>query len=161
MPPSSRFRITGLSPKPFEGLFGLPDAALAERHVVRYRVDAKPGYPDRIELRDAEVGESVLLVNHAHLPDPGPYRSSHAVFVIEGASRTFDAVDVVPDVLRSRVLSVRAFAADGLMIDADLVDGRAVEALIARLFDDPAVAWLHVHYAKRGCYACRVDRADA
>ena len=151
------FRMTGLSARPFAHLFGLSDEALAAHHVVRYRVDAKPGYPDRVELRDAEVGESVLLINHAHLPDDGPYRSSHAIFVVEGASRTFDALDVVPEPLRIRTLSVRAFGRDGLMVDADLVDGRAVEDLIARFFRDPAVVFLHVHYAKRGCFACRVD----
>ena len=160
-PSATAFRTTGLSAQPFQHLFGLSDEALAARHVVRYRVDAKPGFPDRVELRDAEIGETVLLVNHAHLPDDGPYRSSHAIFVIEGATRTFDAIDVVPEVLRTRTLSVRAFGDDGLMIDADLVDGRAIEDLIARLFRDPEVVYLHVHYAKRGCFACRIDRADA
>jgi hypothetical protein len=156
----SDFRITGLSARPFRHLFGLPDAELAKHHVVRHRVDAKPGFPDRIELRDAEVGESVLLVNYAHLPDDGPYRSSHAIFVVEGAERTFDAVGVVPEVLRSRMLSLRAFGDDGLMVDADLVDGREVEGLIARFLANPAVTYLHAHYAKRGCFACRIDRAD-
>ena len=119
MPASTTaFRITGLSARPFEHLFGLSDEALAMERVVRYRVDAKPGFPDRIGLRDAEVGESVLLVNHAHLPDAGPYRSSHAIFVVEGASQTFDAIGVVPEVLRPRMLSVRAFGGDGLMVDA-------------------------------------------
>lgn len=162
MPASTTaFRITGLSARPFEHLFGLSDEALAMERVVRYRVDAKPGFPDRIGLRDAEVGESVLLVNHAHLPDAGPYRSSHAIFVVEGASQTFDAIGVVPEVLRPRMLSVRAFGGDGLMVDADLIDGRAVEGLIERFFGHPAVVFLHVHYAKRGCFACRVDRTSA
>lgn len=155
------FRVTGLSADRFRPLFGLADEALAERRVVRYRVDASPGFPDRVELREAEVGESVLLVNHAHLPDDGPYRSSHAIFVIEGASRTFDAVDVVPEVLRTRTLSLRAFDRGGMMVDADLVDGRAVEALFERILGDPRVAYLHAHYAKRGCFACRIERADA
>jgi hypothetical protein len=44
------------------------------------------------------------------------------------------------------------------MVDADLVDGREIEGLIGRLFGDPRVAYLHAHYAKRGCYAARIDR---
>ncbi len=152
------FRITGLSAAPFRALFGLSDAALAARHARRMVVDAKPGYPDRIALRDADVGETVLLVNHPHLPDDGPYRSSHAVFVVEGEARTYDATGEVPAVLRSRVLSLRGFDAQRMMVEADLVDGRDVEALIARFFANPDVAFIHVHYAKRGCYACRVDR---
>lgn len=158
---TTAFRIAGLPAASFHHLFRLSDADLAAHHAVRYTVDAKPGYPDRVELRDAEVGESVLLVNYAHLPEAGPYRSSHAIFVIEGASQTFDAVGVVPEVLRPRMLSVRAFADDGLMIDADLIDGRELEGLIERFLSNPEVTYLHVHYARRGCFACRIDRADA
>ena len=61
--------------------------------------------------------------------------------------------------MRERIISLRAFDKDDLMIDADIADGREVKALIARLFADARVAYLHAHYAKRGCYAARVDRA--
>jgi hypothetical protein len=44
------------------------------------------------------------------------------------------------------------------MIDADLVDGREVEVLIDRLLSSPEVAYIQVHYAKRGCYAARIER---
>ncbi len=157
---SIAFRVTGLPATFFQSLFGLSDAELADHHARRVVVDHKPGYPDRIELRDAEVGESVILVNHTHLSGPGPYRASHAVFVIEGATQAFDAVGRIPVVLRSRMLSLRAFDRDETMIEADLVDGRALESLVERYLADPAVAFLHVHYAKRGCYACRIGRAE-
>ena len=160
MSTSASFRITGLSATPFRHLFALSDEALERQHARRIVADAKPGYPDRIGLRDVEVGESVILVNYNHLPDDGPYRSSHAVFVAETDQDPFDAVDRIPQVLRSRMLSLRAFDAAGMMLDADLVDGGDVETLIARLFTDPAVGFIHVHYAMRGCYACRIDRAD-
>lgn len=157
---STHFRITGLPAEPFQHLFALSDEELATHHARRYVADAKPGFPDRIELRDAEVGESVILVNHRHLPDDGPYQSAHAVFVLERPTKTFDATDEVPDVLRSRTLSLRAFDADGMIVDADLVDGRDVESLIARLFAQPDVVFIHAHYARRGCFACRIDRAS-
>ena len=116
-------------------------------HAKRYVVDGKPGFPDRIELRDAEVGERVILVNHEHLPDAGPFRSRHAIYVIEGATRHYDAVERIPDVLRHRMLSLRAFDAAGMMVDATLVAGNDIESSIGRFFDDPAVAFLHCHYA--------------
>lgn len=158
---SAPFRVTGLPAASFESLFHLSDEALAARDARRVVVDHKPGYPDRIALRDAEVGETAILVNHAHLTKPGPYRASHAIFVIEGETRTFDRIDAIPDVLRSRTLSLRAFDDDESMVDAALVDGRDAETAIRRLFAAPAVAFIHVHYATRGCYACRVDRVDA
>jgi hypothetical protein len=153
------FRIRGLDPEPFQDLFGLPADDLRARGVVRYLVDGKPGFPDRIELRDAEPGESVLLLNYTHQPADNPYRSSHAIFVREGATSVYDRVGEVPQVIRIRPISLRAFDCDDLMVDADVVDGREIEGVISRFFADPRVAYLHAHYAKRGCYAARIDRA--
>jgi hypothetical protein len=45
-----------------------------------------------------------------------------------------------------------------MMTDAEVVEGTALEPLIESMFADPAVAFLHVHNAKRGCFAARVDR---
>jgi hypothetical protein len=65
----------------------------------------------------------------------------------------------VPALFRSRILSVRAFTEAGLMIGADVMEGAALESLIDTLFADPRAAYLHIHNAKPGCYAARVDRA--
>jgi hypothetical protein len=153
-----KFRISGLSAEPFRHLFGLPQQELARHGAVRYLVDAKPGYPDRIELRDVEPGQSVILVNYTHQPADSPYRSSHAIFVREGAEEPFDRVDEVPGSMRIRLLSLRAFDAKGMMLDADVIEGREIETVVARMFADPDVAYIHVHNAKRGCYAARIDR---
>jgi hypothetical protein len=153
------FRITGLDPAPFRHLYGLSDEELAGRGAKRCVADQKPGFPDRVELRDAEPGESVLLINHTHQPADTPYRASHAIFVREGAERAYSAVDVVPEPLRGRPISLRAFDGDHMMVDADLVDGRELESLIERLLADPKVSYLHAHYARRGCFAARIERA--
>lgn len=153
------FRISGLSPLPFQHLYGLPEAELKQLGVIRYLVDAKPGYPDRITLEDAEPGQTVLLLNHVCQSADTPYRASHAIFIREGATQQYDAVDQVPDSLRIRLLSLRAYDGAGMMRDAEVVEGAAIETVIARLFADPAVSYLHVHNARRGCYAGRIDRA--
>lgn len=153
------YRIRGLDPAPFRHLFGLSEAALVAQGVRRCVADAMPGYPDRVELRDAEPGETLLLLNHVHQPADTPYRASHAIFVREGAERAADLVDAIPESMLVRPISLRAFDAAGDMVDADLVDGRGLEPLIARLLDNPAVDYLHAHYAKRGCYAARIERA--
>lgn len=153
------FRILGLAPTPFLPLFGLSDAALAAHGARRCMVDTPIGYPDRIELRDAAPGESVLLLSHVHQPAATPYRAAHAIFVREGAQVAYDATDQIPDALRRRTLSLRAFDAQHEMVDADLVEGGQCEGLIARLFDDSRVAYLQAHFARRGCYAARIERA--
>jgi hypothetical protein len=153
------FRITGLSARPFAHLFGLHDAELARHGAIRVATAAGDAHPDRVELRDTRPGETVLLVNHEHLPVDTPYRSRHAIFVREHAGPAFDAVDTVPDMLRRRLLSLRGFAAAGLMVDADVVDGSAAECLIERLLARPDVDFIHAHFARRGCYAALIRRA--
>ena len=153
------FRVRGLDPAPFRHLFGLPDEELLGLSVKRAVADRKPGFPDRVELRDAEPGESLLLLNYLHQPAGTPYRASHAIFVREGAERPYDGLDETPECLRLRMLSLRAFDASGFMVDADLADGRDLGAAVERLFGNSEAAYIHAHYAKRGCYAARIDRA--
>jgi hypothetical protein len=151
------FRVTGLSPEPFRPLFGLSDDALAAHGARRYVCDG-PGFPDRIEISDAAPGETLLLVNYLHQPADTPYRASHAIFVREREVAPTDMVDDLPPAMRARPLSLRAFDSDGLMVDGDLVDGRDAETLIERFLADPSVAYIHAHYAKRGCYAGLIER---
>ncbi len=153
------FRVSGLDPAPFRHLYGLSDDALAAHGAKRYVAHSKPGFPDRIEVRDAEPGETLLLLNYEHQPADTPYRASHAIFVREGAEQAYSEVDSLPEPLKVRPISLRAFNEAGEMVDADLVDGRDLEPLIARFFRKSEVAYLHAHYAKRGCYAARIDRA--
>ena len=153
------FRITGLSPDAFRPFFGLPEPELRELGIERRTVDVFPGFPDRIELTDVPLGETVLLLNHVHQPADTPYRASHAIFVREGATRAAEVVNALPEPLRTRPLSLRAFDAMHMMVDAELVDGTAAIPLIRRLLAQPGVAYLHAHYARRGCYAARIDAA--
>ncbi len=152
------FRIKGLDPGPFAPFFAMDDDELATRRAVRRVADQRPGFPCRVTLRDAEPGEPVILLNYEHLPVDSPYRASHAIYV-SGAKEAYDAVNEIPQAFRERLLAIRAFDAAGLMIDADIVEGRDAAPLIERLLSLPAAAYLHAHYAKRGCYAGRVERA--
>lgn len=151
------FTVTGLSPQPFVPLFGLSEEELAERRARRVVVDG-PGFPERIEMRDAEPGETLLLVNFEHQAADTPYRSAHAVYVREGATETWTG-NHLPEVMRKRLLSLRGFTADGTMVDADVAEGRDAEPVIERLFANDGVDYIHAHYAKPGCYAARIDRA--
>jgi hypothetical protein len=152
------FRIQGLPAEPFTPLFSMSDADLAAHGAVRRIADAKPGFPCRVSLTDAEPGEEVILAHFEHHPVNSPFRASHAIYVRRG-ERRFDAVDQIPIQLRTRLLSIRAFDRAGMLVGADVVDGAALEAAIARLFSDERAAYLHVHFAKPGCFAARVDRA--
>lgn len=154
------FRITGLDPAPFAELWDLDEAALAARLARRVTVTARPGFPDRVGLEDLAVGEPALLVNFEHQPGHSPYESRYAVYVGRGRTAPALYVDAVPPALAVRTLSVRAFSAGDDVVDAVLVEGHDLPSRIEALFADPRVAYLHVHYAKFGCYAARVERVD-
>ena len=153
------YLISGLPVQAFEPLFGLDDEELRTHGVVRMPVDSYRGFPCRISLEDARIGESVLLVPWRHLHVDTPYRADGPIFVREAAREQARIRNAIPEQQRSRLLSVRAYDAEGWMLDADVAEGTMLEALIARFFDNGAIAYLHVHNARRGCYACRVDRA--
>ncbi len=152
------FRIRGLPAESFAPLFALSDAELAERGAVRRIADARePGYPCRISLTDSKPGDELILVNYEHHAVASPYRMRFAIYVRRG-EETFDAVDVIPEQLRKRMLAVRAFDAEAMMVGFELVDGDKLESAIERLFADPRASYLHIHFAAPGCYAARVER---
>jgi Protein of unknown function (DUF1203) len=150
------FRIQGLPAEKFAHLFTLSDDELARAGAVRRIADGPR--PCRISLTDAKAGDELILVNYEHHAVASPYRMRFAIYV-RRAEETFDAVDTVPEQLRRRMLAVRAFDRDAMMVGWELADGKDLEGAIERLFADPRAAYLHVHFAAPGCYAAHIERA--
>ena len=155
----THFTVRGLSPEPFQALFDLSDQELAKQRAKRVIADSKPGFPCRVSLQDAEAGDEVILTNFTHLPSESPYHGSYAIYVRKAATTAASYTDSLPEALRARLLAVRAFDAKDMLVEADVVEGDRAEELIARFLEHPDVEFLHVHFAKPGCYACRIDRA--
>ncbi|TXH77741.1 MAG: DUF1203 domain-containing protein [Lysobacteraceae bacterium] len=152
------FQIHALSAESFAPLFALPDDALRARGVRRIVADGRPVYPCRVSLQDATDGEALLLLPYEHHGVDTPYRASGPVYVREQAIEAKPDIDEVPTLLRTRLLSLRAYDARGMMVWAEVLPGAELESGIAALFDIERAAYLHLHYAKPGCYACRVER---
>jgi hypothetical protein len=152
------FQISALRRDAFEELFSLDDAALTARGARRYLADRKPGFPCRVSLQDAEPGETVMLVNYCHQPANSPYRAVGPIFVRAAAETASLPPDTVPPLLRTRLLSVRGYDAHDLLTAADVVEGTQLESMLVRTFADERIGYIHIHFAKPGCYACRVDR---
>lgn len=154
------YLVRGLSSEPYRHLYGKSDAELEKHSVKRYVADENPGYPDRIEMRDVEIGQSVLLVNHVSVDKQSPYRASHAIFVREGAERPYQSKNEIPDVMYNRLLSLRAFDDNGMMIDAELAKGDGIHNVVERFLANNQVSHIDAHNALRGCYSGRVVRAE-
>jgi hypothetical protein len=153
------FRIVGLLAEPFAALFELDDAALAALGARRVTASEHPGYPCRVSLEDAVVGEECLLLPFEHQPVDSPYRASGPIYVRRGAVTRELAVGEVTAYVDRRLISLRGYDAAGMMIDADVVPGEGIAARIEHSFGNPAVRYLHLHNAKPGCFSCRVERA--
>lgn len=155
------YRIEALPLTPFRALFTLDDDALIAIGARRMIADAPHSAPCRVSLIDAEPGEALILVHHVHLPDEtSPYRQGGPVFVREAARQAAPLVDAVPEQLSRRLLSARAFDADAIMLDADLVEGTDLDARLHHWFADPAVDQVQIHTARRGCYLARAVRQE-
>lgn len=152
------FRIAGLDPDLFASLHTLTNTELAARRIERVQVREKPGAPCRVSLDDADVGEDVLLLSFEHQPVRTAYQQQGPIFVRARQAR-FDAANVMPPAMMRRTLSLRAFDTHGAMCEADLVEGRDAAGLIEQMFANRQVDYIHAHYAKRGCFAARIDRA--
>ena len=151
------YRIKGLEPAAFAPLFELSNAELEAKGMTRMTVD-NPNFPCRISLRDCELGDEVILLNHVSHDRASPYRASHAIFVSKSASQAADYVDAVPPALDRRILSLRAFDTNGMMVDAALAQPGEAEPAIVELLANPAVTHIDAHNAIRGCFAARIER---
>jgi hypothetical protein len=129
-----------------------------------YVADAKPSYPCRQCLRDAEIGEELILVSYDPFEASGttsPYRSASPIFLHREMCTPYSPEPKLPEQLTCRTLSVRAFDADEKMVDAAIIQGDTLAETLDGLLANGEVHHIHVHNASRGCFAARVDRAMA
>jgi hypothetical protein len=152
------FRYIGLPRAQFEPMFAMSAAELGARGARRMIADEKPGFPCRVSLADAEPGEQLLLLSFAHQDAESPYKASGPIFVRENAREPYDSDRIPPVFEAGRLLSARAYDATGTMIDADVTQSNDLEALLSKLFASDETDYVHVHYARRGCFAARVER---
>jgi len=153
------FQIIPLSLEQFLPLFQLGDRELTKHRACRMMADTNPGFPCRVSLEDAKIGEAVILLTYTHQPTESPYHAAGPIFVRENAVEAKLQPREVPDVVRRRTISVRAYDPAGMMKNARVVEGREIETCIDEFFADKSIEYLHLHNAGAGCYSCRVDRA--
>lgn len=156
---SIAFRFEALSKDIFQSLLELNEEELACHNARWLAVDSNPGYPCRVSLEDAKVGERVLALSYMYHDVPSPYRASGPIFVRENANTKKSQTNEVPNMLRHRLLSVRGYNSTHFMIDAQVVQGTELENIIEKQFGNGAIEYLHIHNANPGCFNCAVYRA--
>jgi Protein of unknown function (DUF1203) len=141
-------------------------SAVADRlrevpEAIVYVADEFPGYPCRECLRDALVGEELILVSHNPFKRQSPYRSSSPIFIHRvSCAENVDASEI-PEQLERRQLSVRAFDCDEMMIDAKVIQGSELKSLLSAMFVEVSTSYVDIHNASRGCWSARAQRPDS
>lgn len=153
------YTVSGISPNLFRPFFDLTDEALAAKGISRL-VAEDDQYPCRVSLAHAAKGEELLLVSYEHQAANSPYRAQGPIFVRKAANEAAQLSNQLPQPFLIRLLSVRAYDERDAIIEAEVVDGKDAEALIINLLTNQEIAYIHVHYARRGCYAGRIDRVS-
>ncbi|UNI24877.1 hypothetical protein JDV02_010596 [Purpureocillium takamizusanense] len=129
--------------------------------------DEENAFPCRRCLKDAAIGDQMLLTPYDPFLGDSPYRQPGPIFVHldPAACKVYEPDDAngnrLPEQLRKRLLSVRAFGADHCLVDADVVPGEQLAGVAERMMGDGAVEYIHVHNARPGCFAARIERVEA
>jgi hypothetical protein len=153
------FQFVALPIGHFTHLFSMNDSELASLDARRMTVDEHPGFPCRVSLIDAPLGERVILTHFQHHAANSPYQAAGPIFVRETAQTTKPEVNEIPAMFNHRLLSVRAYDEAALMKGARVVKGTALEDTIREFFTDEAISYLQIHNAAPGCFDCTVQRA--
>lgn len=154
----SDFIIKGLGPEKYTDLFDMSQEELKQRNIHSVVVDSFPGYPCRASLEDVPLGEEVFLFTFEHHAANSPYRASGPVFVRKNTTTVNLGPNEIPKMLEHRLLSLRTYNSDGMMLEARTAEGPELRNSISQIFDNPKASYIHVHNAGAGCYNCEVHR---
>ena len=155
----NNFQIAAIQSTQFKGLFDLEEPALAKLGAVKMIVETKPGYPCRVSLEDANIGEEVILFPFQHHSTTSPYQATGPIFVRKKAPTATLKVNEIPFFLNHRFLSLRGYDGNGMMVDAKTIEGTFLKTAITGLFSNKTIEYLQIHNASYGCYMCQVNRS--
>ncbi len=152
------FRIKALDDREFLALFNLGNSELEKIGAVKMIVDEFPGFPCRVSLEDAEIGEEVILLPYQHHKTNSPYQSSGPIFVRKIAKSSIYEINEIPKMFNHRLLSLRGYDKNAIMKDATVIEGNNLKGQIFKIFENDDIQYIHIHNAKPGCYNCLVER---
>jgi len=114
-------------------------------------------YPCRRCLTRAAAGEHMLLLSYDPFTQHSPYAGPGPVYIhTEPCQRHRGAAGAMPAQVAGSLLSLRGYDERAMLVDADVVEAAQACARVRTLLDDGA-AFVHVHFARPGCFAFRVD----
>jgi Protein of unknown function (DUF1203) len=154
----NNFQVKALPYTQFAHLFSATEAELQNIGALKMIVNEHPGFPCRVSLQDASIGEEVILLPYQHHKTNSPYQATGPIFVRKNAIEATLPINKVPTMLLHRLLSLRCYNNKGIMIDATAIEGKIVSETLQALFTNKEIVYMHIHNAKPGCYNCVAER---
>ena len=133
------FQIHALDSAPFQDYFSMSEAERRQHKATVFTADKSPCYPCRVSLEDARVGETVLAINYQHQAASNHYQASHAIYIRQNAAQSVPEINQVPELMKIRPISLRAFDQRNEIIDAVVTGGEEVGSEIHRLLSNDQV----------------------
>jgi Protein of unknown function (DUF1203) len=152
------FKLKSLNETAFSHFFNWNDAELEKIGAVRMIVDAFPGFPCRVSLEDAAIGEEVILLPYKHHNTNSPYQAYGPIFVRKIATSSNLEINEIPKMFTHRLLSLRGYTENGIMKEAAVTEGKILQEEIIKIFENEEIKYIHIHNARPGCYNCTVER---
>ena len=105
----------------------------------------------------------MLLGSYNLLGPLGIYWTPSPIFIHQDHCERYDQADHVPEIVRPRLVSVRAYDAEAMCLYdlGHVSDGNTVDDALARAINDERTAFVNIHTAKPGCLLCRAERVQA
>jgi hypothetical protein len=153
---TSTFRIVPLQTEIAESARPAAQAGAADHAIMI--ADSPLSYPCRHCLRWAQLGERVILFPYASIPAGHPYSETGPIFVHAEQCERYSATGEYPADFRNG-RAFRAYDANYNMIDAVVANGSELEAVIQKLLQNGATAFVDVRSVARGCFTFRIQRA--
>jgi len=110
-------------------------------------------------LRLTDPNEPHLLLSYTPFASDQPYAETGPIFIHERECEPYAATGSYPPEFPHHDVALRAYSAKNEIADARLVGPDHVEDVIAGLFENDRVAYIHARNGGYGCFMFRIDRA--
>jgi Protein of unknown function (DUF1203) len=118
------------------------------------------GNPCRHCLQMIPQGAGMLVLAHRPFPALQPYAETGPIFLCADPCAQGGGAEM-PAILASPDYILRGYGADDRIVygSGAVVPTTALADRAKQLFEDTAIAYLHVRSARNNCYQLRIDRA--
>lgn len=102
--------------------------------------------------------ERRILFTYNPFDGVDPYPSPGPIFIHEALCSRYEQDSIFPPAIRSLPLTLEGYGEGRWLIARERPGENEIELAIQRIFDHPAVRYIHVRNTEAGCFIARIER---